>query len=210
MHSVLVRAGLRLTPLARAVITAIIAGLAAFSIASHFVPVELGFKALVIGVPCVTAGSLSVYLFAMEGKQVVKRVSLKALVRRGMGMAMYVSLALGSAGIISDFVGNSSGCPAGVSGSCYKTASWSIRDGGYYRLWPYDAQGNGITDAPWAQITESEYITGAGADFREADVFGIFVAGFAYLLVIALEILRQQAESDSGPLELRTLLPGPR
>ena len=36
----------------------------------------------------------------------------------------------GATGIVSDFVGNSSGCPSGVSGSCYKTASWAIRDGG--------------------------------------------------------------------------------
>lgn len=209
MRSLSVGTSSRVTPLARAVITVMIAVLSAFSIASHFVPVELAFKALVIGVPCVTAGSLFVYLVVSERRWPASRVSLKTLARCAVGTATYVSLVLGATGIVSDFVGNSSGCPSGVSGSCYKTASWAIRDGGYYRLWPYDAEGNGITGAPWEQITENEYISGAGADFRQADGFGIFAAGFAYLLVVTLDIRRRQAGSGRGSLEVRRPLPEP-
>jgi hypothetical protein len=69
----------------RAVILLVLAGLAAFSIVSHSVPVELGFKALVIGLPCVLFGGGFVYLLLTENRRSASRVSLKAIARYAMG-----------------------------------------------------------------------------------------------------------------------------
>jgi hypothetical protein len=197
----------------RAVIVLVLAMLTVFSIASWFVPIALGFKALVIGLPCALAGGGFVYGIATENRRLTPRVSLKAIGRRAIGaMTTYVVLGLGAAGYISGAVAGPTGCPAGVSGTCYQTASWAIRDGRYYELWPYDARGDSISNAPWVQITRGAYIAGAGADFRGADDFGIFVVGFAYLQLVGMEASAAKYVEDRArrmPLEVRSMLPGP-
>jgi hypothetical protein len=187
----------------RAVLLLVLAGLAAFSIVSHFVPVELGFKALVIGLPCVLFGGGFVYLLLTENRRSASRGSLKTIARYAMGTVTYVVLALGVTGVVSDSVGNSTGCPPGVSGICYKTATWAIHGHRYYELWPYDARGNSINNAPWAQITEDEYITGAGADFRQADGFGICIACLAYLMLAGKEVSEAAYAAQRGMIILR-------
>lgn len=207
------RPRLRLRFACRAVLVLVLAMLTAFSIASQFVPIALGFKALVIGLPCALVGGGFVYLLATENRRKIARVSLKVVARRAIGaMTTYVILGLGAAGLISGSVGNSTGCPAGVSGSCYKTATWAIRDGRYYELWPYDAQGDSMRNAPWVQITRGAYIAGAGADFRGVDDFGIFIAGFGYLLLVGVEASAAKYVEDRArrtPLEVRDMLPRP-
>jgi hypothetical protein len=100
--------------------------------------------------------------------------------------------------VVSDSVGNSTGCPPGVSGICDKTATWAIRGHRYYELWPYDAQGNSINNAPWVRITLDEYITGAGADFRQADGFGICLACLAYLMLVGTEASKAEHAAERG------------
>lgn len=56
------------------------------------------------------------------------------------------------------------------------------------------------------------YIAGAGAGFRGTDDFGIFMAGFAYLLLIAMEASAAKYVEDRArrvPLEVRDMLPRP-
>lgn len=162
-------------------------GLAAFSTASHFVPVALSFKALVIGPPFVLFACSFVCLFVGGKKRQAAPISIKAVFRYVAGTLTWAVLALVAVGAISNSVGNSTGCPAGITGTCYKTASWSIHDGHYYRPFPYDGQGDGIDGAPWVQITASEYTEGAGADFRQAIDFGICAAALNYLAILAME-----------------------
>ena len=197
----------------RAVIVLVLAMLAALSIASWFVPIALGLKALVIGLPCVLVGGGFVYLLATENRRRIARVSLKVVTRRAIGaVTTHVVLGLMAAGCISGVVAGPTGCPAGVSGICYQTATWAIRDGRYYELWPYDAQGDPIRNAPWVQITRGAYIAGAGADFRGVDDFGIFIAGFGYLLLVGVEASAAKYAEDRArrtPLEVRDMLPLP-
>ena len=200
----------RLRGACKVVLVLVLVGLAVFSIVSHFVPVALGFKALVIGVPCVLAVAVLLSLFLLDRGRLAFRVSLKAIARHAMGTLTWVILAVGATGIISGSLGNSTGCPAGVSGVCYKNGSWAIRDGRYYRLYPFDAQGDRISDAAWVQISKDEYTAGAGADFRGADDFGIWVAVFAYLLIVGREASTAKYAADRAdriPLQIRETLP---
>lgn len=201
---------LRLRAVRKAVLVLVLVGLAASSIVSHFVPVALGFKALVIGVPCVLAVAVLLSRFLLERGQPTSRVSLKTIARHAMGTLTWVILAVGAAGIISGSLGNSTGRPPGVSGICYTNGSWAIRDGRHYRLYPFDAQGDSINDAAWVQISKNEYTAGAGADFGGADDFGIWVAVFAYLLIVGREASTAKYATDRAdriPLRIRETLP---
>lgn len=187
----------------KAVVVLELAGLAAVSITSHFVPLTLSFKTLAIGLP-IGLFACGLVALSVDGRRHrIAPFPLKAVIRYAVGPLSLVVLALVAVGLVSDSVGNSSGCPAGISGSCYKLASWSIRDGKYYELYPFDAQGSSVEGAPSVQITASEYNEGAGADLRGAIDFGIVVAAFNYLVVLMMEMLAVTLADGPGGSSLR-------
>jgi hypothetical protein len=171
-------------PLVSAVVV-VLAILLTFSVVSHEVPLSLGFKPLVIGLPCVVAAAQVVRLAILSRRGRIAKTSLVSIVKSAGGPLTVVVLILGAFGFASDSIGNSSGCPSGISGVCYKISSWKIQDGKYYMLYPYDERGSSVASAQWVQISESEYISGAGADLRQAISFGVFIALFAYFMVLA-------------------------
>lgn len=175
----------RVQRLVASAVVAVLAILLVFSIMSHEIPLGLGFKPLVIGIPCLVAAAQVARLAMLSRKGRIAKTSLASIVKSAGEILTIAILILGACGFTSDLVGNSSRCPSNVSGVCYKISSWKVQGGKYYMLYPYDKQGNSVADARWVQITEAEYISGAGADLRQAISFGVFIALFAYFMVLA-------------------------
>lgn len=203
--------GARWRTAGKAAVVLEMAGLVALSVVSHLEPLPLGLKALALGPPSALALACFTCAFVVGHRRPnSSKLPWKLIVRHAICTSTFIVLALGVAGGVSASIGNDVGCPQGEAGSCYKSGSWAIRDGRYYRLYPYDVHGNSISGAPWVQITEKEYIAGAGADLRDADGAGIGVASFAYLIIVAMEAsaARSYAATAGGRvLQFREVLP---
>ena len=167
------------------IVIAVLMLLLAFSVASHEVPFSMSLKPLAIGTPCLVAAAQAVRLGLLSRNGRIVKTPVLTILKLGSTIFSAVILILAAFGFASVSLGNSSGCPSGVSGTCYKVAAWKIQDGMYYTLYPYDKKGDKVADAQWVQISESEYLSAAGADLRQAIGFGIGIALFAYFMILA-------------------------
>jgi hypothetical protein len=92
--------------------------------------------------------------------------------------------------------------------TCFKVDNWLVADGGYYRQYPYDAQGNSNSSAPWVRISRDEYVAEVGSLLREAALFGLGSLALGMLLNINAErIAPDERQRDD---ELTITAPGQR
>jgi hypothetical protein len=71
--------------------------------------------------------------------------------------------------------------------TCTKVDGWAVRNGGYYRQYPYNSQGGSDEQAPWVRISRSAYIAETGTLDRSAMTFGLFCLTMAMLVSILIE-----------------------
>jgi hypothetical protein len=168
------------------------------SVVSHEVPLSLGFKALVIGVPLVLVAGAGIRFVLLVRSQSLVKISWLTILKSAGAVMTVVIITLGAGVFVSNTVGNSSGCPAGIAGVCYKTDGWKIQDGKYYVSYVSNQQGADNSVEPWTEISESEYLSGAGADLRQAIDFGVGVALFTYLMTLIEGAARRRGEFSDG------------
>jgi hypothetical protein len=71
--------------------------------------------------------------------------------------------------------------------TCTKVDGWAVRNGGYYRQYPYNSQGRADEQAPWVRISRSAYIAETGTLDRSAMIFGLLSLTMAMLVSILIE-----------------------
>ncbi len=71
------------------------------------------------------------------------------------------------------------------SAVCLKTDQWRSSGGQYFRLIPYNVQGQADPNQPWVQISRETYITEVGTSLRQAATFGVFSLCFAWFVSLA-------------------------
>jgi hypothetical protein len=80
-------------------------------------------------------------------------------------------------------------CPDG-SAVCVKTDEWRSSGGQYFRLIPYNAQGQADPNQPWVEISRETYVTEVGTRLRQAATFGVFSLCFAWFVSLAAAPLK--------------------
>lgn len=76
------------------------------------------------------------------------------------------------------------------SAVCVKTDQWRSSGGQYFRLIPYNAQGQADPSQPWVEISRETYITEVGTRLRQAATFGVFSLCFAWFVSLAAAPLK--------------------
>ncbi|GAC1506476.1 MAG: hypothetical protein NVS1B6_14360 [Steroidobacteraceae bacterium] len=94
-------------------------------------------------------------------------------------------------------------CPP-TARSCIKIDEWKQSEGHYYRLYPYDVQGNSDRSQPWVEISRATYLAEVGARLRSAAAFGIGALCLAWFVVPAAVRTGSERASVRQPHRERT------
>lgn len=108
--------------------------------------------------------------------------------RRDIHLFGAVMLIIVVAAATEAFRGNlSEFCDSGDPATCIKIDQWSEKDGSFFRKFPYDAGGADDANAPWVQISRTEYVAEVGTRLRSAAGFGVLALTLASFLSVVEE-----------------------
>lgn len=106
--------------------------------------------------------------------------------------------------------GNRSGsCDSGSPANCIKIDQWAEKNGLYFRKYPYAMGGGDDPNAPWVQISRTEYIAEVGTRLRSAAGFGMMSLALATFLSVAEEGVSLSNRARKRETELADDLPQP-
>jgi hypothetical protein len=149
---------------------------------SHSTPLSSALEA-----PLAFVGGFSVALLALShwlrtrsGRS--RRPELSARKKVWSRVATLAFAAVAGLALYLALTGNvPTNCPQGAT-SCVKIDEWRISGGHYYRLFPYDSQGNDDPSRPWVEIDRQTYVAEVGTRLRMAAAFGVAGLCLAWLL----------------------------
>lgn len=134
-----------------------------------------------------------------------------AAVRRRTDIYLFgaVMLVIVVAAVTEAFQGNRSGpCDSGNPATCIKIDQWSEKDGSFFRRFPYDAGGADYPNAPWVQISRTEYVAEVGTRLRSAAGFGVLALTLAsFMSVVEEGMWVTRSRPRKGEIKLADDLP---
>ena len=189
----------------------------AFMVASHSTPFspDLEVPLAVAGWVPLVAGIAAPNLRPKIWRRLSPGATLRqylAPIRRRPDIYLFAALMLVvlAAAAAAGSQGNHSGsCDSSNPANCIKIDHWTEKGGLYYRKYPYDAGGADAPNAPWVQISRTEYIAEVGTRLRSAAGFGMMSLALASFLSVAEEGVALSNRSRKREIELADDLPQP-
>lgn len=130
--------------------------------------------------------------------------------RRDIQLFGAVMLVVLGAAAAEGFQGNrDASCRSQDPATCIKLDQWAEKDGAYFRKFAYDAAGDDDPNAPWVQISRSEYVAEVGTRLRSSAGFGLLALGVASYLSVLEEGMWLSRRPRNGELRLADDLPQP-
>ncbi len=158
-------------------------------IASHLLPLDPNLEAPLAYTPYLLGVLGGALAFLFGGAAVRQRFRFRNARRPPLRYLWYpLPLAVAFATLaVAGFYLATTGPAACSDGSavCVKTDEWRSSGGQYFRLIPYNAQGQADPNQPWVEISRETYITEVGTRLRQAATFGVFSLCFAWFVSLA-------------------------
>jgi hypothetical protein len=163
-------------------------------IASHLLPLDPNLEAPLAYTPYLLGVLGGALTFLLGSTAVRQRFRFRNARRPPLRYLWYpVPLAVVFATLaVAAFYLATTGPAACSDGSavCVKTDQWRSSGGQYFRLIPYNAQGQADPNQPWVEISRETYITEVGIGLRQAATFGVFSLCFAWFVSLAAAPLK--------------------
>ena len=163
-------------------------------IASHLLPLDPNLEAPLAYTPYLLGVLGGALTFLLGSTAVRQRFRFRNARRPPLRYLWYpVPLAVVFATLaVAAFYLATTGPAACSDGSavCVKTDQWRSSGGQYFRLIPYNAQGQADPNQPWVEISRETYITEVGTRLRQAATFGVFFLCFAWFVSLAAAPLK--------------------
>lgn len=188
-----------------------------FMVLSHSTPLSPDLElplALAGWLPCVAGvaviGTREKRWPGLGPRPSLRQVLAPMRARRGIHLFGAVMLVVLAACAAEALQGNrQDSCRSQDPAGCVKLDQWSAKGGLYFGSSPYDAARNGDPNAPWVQISRTEYVAEVGTRLRSAAGFGLLALGIASFLSVLEEGTALSRRPRKGELRLANYLPRP-
>ena len=163
-------------------------------IASHLLPLDPNLEAPLAYTPYllgVLGGALALLFGGAAVRQRFRFRNARRPPLRYLWYPLPLAVAFATLAVAAFYLATTgpAACPDG-SAVCVKTDEWRSSGGQYFRLIPYNAQGQADPSQPWVEISRETYITEVGTRLRQAATFGVFSLCFAWFVSLAAAPLK--------------------